>query len=103
MNLERIKQLEKFIVEQPDDPFNRYALALEWADEDPALAARILMKLIGDCPQYVPSYYQAALALLELNRMEEAKIVLQKGIEAARQRNDQKAASELKGLADELD
>lgn len=103
MNLERIRQLEKFIVEQPDDPFSRYALALEWAGEDAAYAARLLMQLIGDFPQYVPAYYQAALAFLELNRMEEAKIMIQKGIDAARKCNDLKALTELKGLAAELD
>ncbi len=103
MNLERIKQLEKFIAEQPDDPFSRYALALEWAGEDPARAACLLMQLIRDFPEYVPSYYQAALALLELNRLEEAKIVLQKGIEIARKYHDQKTVAELKGLEAELD
>ena len=103
MNLERVKELEKFIAEQPGDPFGRYALALEWMGEDPAQAASLLLHLIGDCPQYVPSYYQAALALLDINRMEEAKIIIQKGIETARRCNDQKTATELRSLAEELD
>ncbi|HNP08105.1 MAG TPA: tetratricopeptide repeat protein [Cyclobacteriaceae bacterium] len=103
MNVERIKLLEKFIAEDPDDSFSRYALALELSHEDPNQATSILLALLKDKPQYIPTYYQAGLLLLDQNRLEEAKIILEQGIKTARQQNEHKAATELKQLFEELD
>jgi len=103
MNIERIRLLEKFIAEDPNEPFSRYALALEWGDEDPNKATELLLALLKDQPQYVPTYYQAGLLLLDQNRLEEAKIILEQGIKTARLQNEHKAASELKQLFEELD
>lgn len=102
MNLERVKLLEQFIQEDPQDAFSRYALALELADEDPERATSILLALLKDNPQYVPAYYQAALLLLDQNRLEETKIVLAEGIKMAAQQNNHKTIAELKQLQDEL-
>ena len=35
MNIERLKQLEKFLENDPDDPFLIYAIAIEWQVENP--------------------------------------------------------------------
>ncbi|GAB1444414.1 MAG: tetratricopeptide repeat protein [Cyclobacteriaceae bacterium] len=103
MNIDRIKLLEKFIAEDPEEPFSRYALALELSHEDPNKAIAILLTLLKDKPQYVPTYYQAAVLLLDQNRLEEAKIILEQGIKTARHQNEHKAAVELKQLFEELD
>ncbi len=103
MNIERIKQLEQYIQDDPSDPFSRYALALELANDEQEKAIELLLTLIKEVPSYVPSYYQAATLLIECNRLEETKIVIEQGLLMARQQRDQKAASELKQLQDELD
>lgn len=103
MNLDRIKQLEKFISEDPGEPFNRYALALELAQDESNKAIVLLLELIKDNPQYIATYYQAALLLLDQNRLEETKIILEQGIKIARAQLEHKTASELKLLLDELD
>lgn len=103
MNLERIKLLEKYIQEDPKDPFTRYALALELAHEEQERSITLFLSLIKDMPQYVPPYYQAVIILTEQNRIEEAKIVVEQGIKMARMQNDHKAAAELKQLQAELD
>ncbi len=103
MNLERVKLLEQFIQEDPQDAFSRYALALELANEDPERATSILLALLRDNPQYVPAYYQAAKLLLDQNRIEETKIVLAEGIKMAARQNNHKTITELKQLRDELD
>jgi tetratricopeptide (TPR) repeat protein len=103
MNTERIKLLEKFIAEDPDDAFSRYALALELSNDTPNKAVTILLALVKDNPQYVPTYYQVGLLLLDQNRLEEAKIILEQGIKTARLQNEHKAATELKQLFEELD
>ena len=103
MNLARLKQLEKFVEEDPTDPFNKYALALELANEDPSRALALLTDIIKLTPGYVPTYYQAANLFLEQNRLEEARIVIEKGILAARQAKEFKTVTELKSLLEELD
>lgn len=103
MNKERIKILEKFIEEDPEDSFSRYALALEISDDDPNRATSLLLELITGKPEYLPTYYQTGLLLLDQNRFEEAKIILEKGIQIARSQNEHKTATELKSLLEELD
>lgn len=103
MNTDRIKLLEKYIEEDPNEPFNRYALALELAHEEPTKATELLLHLIKEQPDYVPSYYQAAVLLLDHNRYEETRIILEKGVAIARKQNDRKAQAELKLLLEELD
>jgi Tfp pilus assembly protein PilF len=103
MNSERIKMLEQFVTEDPVDPFNRYALALELAKTDKQKAKEIFDQLIQADPDYVPSYYQAALLYLELTLNEEATKIIEAGIVQAKKQNNLKAASELKGLLDEME
>ena len=33
--MDRLGQLKQFVAEEPDDPFNAYALALEYLKTDP--------------------------------------------------------------------
>lgn len=103
MNHDRIKLLQSYIRESPQDPFNRYALALELMSDAPEEACEILLELLKDVPSYLPTYYQASVQLIEQNRMEEAKIVLENGILLGRQQNDHKTIRELKTLLQELE
>ena len=103
MNSERIKMLEQFVAEDPTDPFNRYALALELAKSDKLKAKEIFDQLILSNPDYVPAFYQAALLYLELMLNEEVTKIIENGILQAKKQNNQKAASELRGLLDEME
>lgn len=95
MNENRIELLRQFIEEQPDDPFNVYALAMEYRDERPDQALHFLKKLLDQHPTYLPSYYHAAALYAELERREKAEEVYQRGIELARSQNNEKAVQEL--------
>jgi hypothetical protein len=103
MNSERIKMLEQFVTEDPADPFNRYALALELAKTDKQKAKEIFDQLILSTPDYVPAYYQAALLYIELSLNEEATKLIEAGIGQAKKQNNSKAANELKSLLDEME
>lgn len=103
MNQDRIKLLRSYIEESPGEPFNRYALALELMNEEPEEASEILMKLHKDAPSYLPTYYQLAVLMIEQNRFEEAKIILENGILVGRQQNDHKTIRELKALLADLE
>ena len=94
--------LEQFVAEDPTDPFNRYALALELAKSDKQKAKEIFDQLILSNPGYVPAYYQAALLYLELSLNGEATKIIENGISQAKKQNNLKAASELNGLLNNI-
>ncbi|MBS1557097.1 MAG: tetratricopeptide repeat protein [Bacteroidetes bacterium] len=102
MNSERLKALKRFASEDPEDPFNHYALALEWMKTDPAKADQTFDFLLARFPTYVPAYYQAACLKISLNMTDEAVRIIETGtVEAGRQKST-KAVNELRSLLDEI-
>jgi len=103
MNSDRIKMLEQFVAEDPDDAFNRYALALEWAKIEPRRSTEIFDQLIREQPDYLPAYYQAGLVHLALNEVDRARPILVAGIAVAQQQRNNKTVNELRSLLEALD
>jgi thioredoxin-like negative regulator of GroEL len=96
----RKQQLEELLALDPDDPFLRYGVAMEYASEgNDEEAARRLRELLRVAPTYVPAYQQAAQILLRLGHDEEAKQVLAVGVQQAQQAGNEHAAGEMLGLA----
>ncbi len=97
----RRQRLEEMLTEDPNDPFLRYGLAMDYAGagEDEA-AAKCFAELIQASPDYVPAYLQAGQVLSRLGREEEARAVCQAGVAAAQKQGDGHAAGELQGLLD---
>lgn len=95
MNLSRLESLKKFLEEDPEDPFNWYALALETEKSDPSKALLIFEDIITRWPDYVPVYYQAAIAYERVGEIDNAQRTLEKGIDVAQRSGDHKAAREL--------
>ncbi len=102
MNSQRLDLLKQFLAEDPADPFNWYALALEKMKTDHAEASTLFSKLMTDFPDYVPTYYQAGMLAIELNDTEKAADIFEKGIICAKKQNDMKAANELRSALEEL-
>jgi predicted Zn-dependent protease len=100
----RLRQLQEFLTDSPDDPELRYAVAMELlslgADED---AVQSFRNFIADQPGYVPSYLMLGQTLIRLNREDEAKDVLRNGVAAARKSGNVHAEGEIQGLLDGLD
>jgi predicted Zn-dependent protease len=100
----RLRQLQEFLAETPDDPELRYAVAMELlglgADED---AVRSFRGLIADRPGYVASYLMLGQTLVRLDRGAEAKDVLRAGVEAAGKAGNTHAQGEIQVLLDSLD
>lgn len=92
----RIEQLGRFIAEDPNDPFPRYALALEYLKSDPALARKQFEHLVENFPDYLPTYYPAAHLMIELGFPAEAEHLFHLGIERAQQQRERKTENELK-------
>lgn len=102
MNKERIALLEAYIHQEPQDPFNHYALALEYLHAHPSQALGRLQRVIERFPQYLPSYYPCTELTALLGSAAAALTVAQKGIAMALQAGDRKTASELKALAESI-
>ena len=99
---DRLEELQKFLDEDPTDPFNWYALALEYQKSDQKKAVLLYEKLLADFVAYVPAYYQAAHLYQQMGEKEKSIDVFEKGILQARKQNDFKAAKELQSALDEL-
>ncbi|MCA9259029.1 MAG: hypothetical protein KDA61_07510 [Planctomycetales bacterium] len=92
----RREKIESMLLEEPDDVFLRYSLALELEKEGEyeASLARF-SELQQDDPPYVPAFFMAGQMLARLDRIEEARAVLREGIEQARTQGDGHAAGEM--------
>lgn len=102
MNTQRIEMLKKALLEEPNDPFYQYALALEHVHTHRADALRMFSSLLSTHPNYLPTYYQAGLLLVELGNEAEGVDILEKGIALAQQQGNQKTLNELRFLLDNL-
>jgi len=102
MTSDRLKQLQEFYDEDPVDPFNLYALALEYLKHEPRMSGKLFQDLLDLHPEYLPTYYQAAKLYAELGENEKAISVFESGIALATKLDDTKARRELKSAYDEL-
>ena len=99
-----IETLKKLLSAEPNDPFLLYGLAQEHAklgEHDAAVAA--YRRCLEADPGYVYAYYHMARVLEAAGRTADAIDAAKTGLAAARQAGDQKAASELASLVDELE
>jgi tetratricopeptide (TPR) repeat protein len=95
MNNDRIQQLIRFVQEEPGDPFNVYALAMEFISGQPEQARLHFDQLLTNHPHYLPTYYHAAALYGEMNERNRAALLYEKGIELARAQNNAKTLLEL--------
>ncbi|HEV7347274.1 tetratricopeptide repeat protein [Telluribacter sp.] len=90
-----LKKLLVFYEEDPQDPFNIYALALEYQKTDLFRTETLFRKLLAEHPGYLPTYYHAAQLLADAGKADEARATYEKGIDLARQQANQKTLLEL--------
>jgi thioredoxin-like negative regulator of GroEL len=99
----RRQQIEEMLVAEPTDLLLRYCLAVEMhADGEPDKALGQFDELCQETPPHVPAFFRRAQLLVELQRIDEAREVLRKGIEIARQQGDLHAAGEMSELLADL-
>ncbi len=97
MQAERLKILSELLETEPNEPFNRYALAMEYMGKDATKALAHLEVLLRDFPEYLATYYQAATIFAEQDEEEKAATVFQKGIILAEKQGNDKILKELQG------
>lgn len=94
-NLHRIQQLLEFLEEEPENPFNLYALALEYQKHDPDKVAYYFDALLQNHKNYLPTYYHAAEFFTQRSDITKAKEIYEAGIELATEQKDNHALREL--------
>ena len=97
----RLEQLRQFVADDPADPFNTYALALECLKTDVGEATTLFLGLLQTHPDYLPTYYQAAILLASTGKPAEALKIAEQGMALAQAKNDLKARRELQALYDD--
>jgi hypothetical protein len=102
MENSRLTQLIQYYKEEPADPFNVYALAIEYLKTDLKLAKEYFEILLNEHADYLPTYYHAAKLYQDLSLKESAISVYEKGIELAKAKKEMKALRELQSAYDEL-
>lgn len=102
MNPDRLKLLLEYYHDDPNDPFNIYALATEYRDHDPEESLKYFEILIEKHPDYVPTYYHLANLYVELEMDEKAKATFENGIEKAIAQNEALLLRELRSSYDEF-
>jgi Tfp pilus assembly protein PilF len=104
MTRSRLESLKQLLVEDPNDSFTRYAIALEYNSiGEPETAMNFLKEVIDRDATYLPAYHQLGQICARLNRTEEAKQVYRKGIELAQATGDIHAKEEMTEELEELE
>ncbi len=95
----RLEVLQQFVEQHPTDAFSRYGLAMEYASRghtDEALAQ--FRQLMETHPGYAAGYFQWANLLIRLGRREEARQIIEAGLDVTRRSGDSHTLAELQSL-----
>jgi tetratricopeptide (TPR) repeat protein len=96
MNLDRLKQLQEFLLSDPEDPFLWYALAMEFHNGSAySEASKHYLYLIEHFPDYIGAYYHFGRLYVETNDLNNALDIYKKGISIAKKSKDTHALREL--------
>ena len=99
----RLDTLISMLEQDPASAFTRYGLAMEYVNLgrfDEAMDE--FHSLLGSHPDYGAGYYHAGRTLERLGKIEEARAMYEKGIEATSRTGDAHTRSELQAALDIL-
>ncbi|MEQ8241738.1 MAG: tetratricopeptide repeat protein [Cyclobacteriaceae bacterium] len=96
VNKERIEQLEQYLLAEPNDPFIKYALAMEYMDEDIQKTLDYFENLLNNHEKYVATYFHAASLYASVGDIDKAEETYKKGIIVASELKEMHALKELK-------
>lgn len=101
--MDRIAMLTEVLAQNPSDIFARYGLAMEYSNSGKTEEAlQEFGKLLAASPDYTAGYFMAAQTLTKVDRIEEARTMLQNGIAVAQRTGNSHALSEMQGMLSEL-
>jgi tetratricopeptide (TPR) repeat protein len=103
MEKTRLEFLQETLASDPENTFVRYGLAMELQNSGKAVEAwGHFEHLLTHYPDYSAAYFQAAMLLMKLDRVDEARKVLKRGIEVTGRQGKAHAQSELHAALEDL-
>jgi len=103
MGLNRLEILKNMVAQNPNDSFSRYGLAMEYANTGSLeKAVQEYESLLAANPDYAAAYYHGGQAFEKLGRIDDARRMYQRGLEATRRTGDAHTNSELQAALDIL-
>jgi len=101
--MSRIESLTGMLEQDPGNSRFRYMLAMEHANAgDLEAAAAQFSEILSRDAAYSAAYFHGGQTLEKLGRLDEARALYQRGIEATTQNGDMHTRSELQGALDML-
>lgn len=91
----RLEMLHHCCEQEPQDPFNWYALATEYRKYNLDESIVYYEKVWNDFPEYIANYYHLASAYTEKEEIEKAKEVYEKGLKVLSKETEPKLWQEL--------
>lgn len=96
MTQSRREKIEALLAQEPGDQFLRYGLAVEYDNEGREEdALQLFAGLTEDATPHVASFFRGAQLLARLERIDQARDWLRRGIDEARRQGDLHAAGEM--------
>ena len=103
MSNTRLEKLLEFELEQPQDLFIKYALAMEYLGLGKIeMATGLFNEVIEKDAHYVAAYYQLGKILESKGNETEAIQIFEKGLEEAQLKRDMKTVNEFRTAIEEL-
>jgi len=96
--MDKRTRLKALLKEDPKDPFLRFALAKEWEKHDPEIAEKHYLKLKENNPDYLALYYHLGDLYYQIDKLNSAKSILEKGLKIADKQGDLKTKGEINQL-----
>jgi hypothetical protein len=93
----RLEILRQFVAEEPQDPFNHYALATELLKTYKPESRQIFEYLLQNHADYLATYYHLGALYVESGENQWAEKTYLLGIELANKLGNDKTLKELKG------
>src|ERR1700740_829257 len=103
MATNRVDILKQMVAQDPNNSFARYGLAMEYAKNgELEQAVAEFQGLIARDETYAAAYYHGGQALEKLGKLEDARQMYEKGIEASTRKGDMHTRSEIQAALDLL-
>ena len=101
--MSRLEILQSMVAQNPKDSFSRYGLAMEYANTGSLdKAVEEYDSLLEFNPDYAAAYYHGGQALEKLGRLDDARRMYQRGLEATRRIGDGHTHSAIQAALDIL-
>ena len=97
----RMEMIEHMLISTPNDPFLHYAKGLELVNHNEEAAIESFRTVIEKFPDYLATYYQLAVLLVNRGMVEESIKVIETGMALAQKQGEMKTKQELFSLLDE--